>query len=139
MTRSSLKDLRPSIQQTQQAEKLTAELAEQSGADLVTLRVPHELARLLHDLMPRVANGDAISFVSAPKDLTTSGAATMLGMSRPTLMKLVAAGKIPSHKVGTHTRLTSADVHKYRQQLLGERRAAYERLLQMDEDAGINE
>lgn len=139
MTRSSVQDLRPSIQQTHQAEELTTALAQQSGADMVTLRVPRELAELLQEVLPRVASGDIISFVSIPKDVTTSAAATMLGMSRPTLMKLVAAGRIPSHKVGTHTRLTSADVHTYRQQLLGERRAAYEELLDMDEEAGITE
>ena len=139
MTRSSVQDLRPSTQQTHQAEELTAELAQQSGAEMVTLQIPRELAELLQEVLPHVASGDTISFVSVPKDVTTSNAATMLGMSRPTLMKLVAAGKIPSHKVGTHTRLTAADVHTYRQQLLGERRAAYERLLQMDEETGINE
>ncbi len=139
MTTLGVQELKPSIKQTHQAGDLASTLEQQSDAEMITLRVPRELAGLLQELMPRVANGEAISFVSAPKDVTTSTAATMLGMSRPTLMKLIKAGHIPSHKVGTHTRLTSSDVHTYRQQLLGERRAAYERLLQMDEEAGITE
>lgn len=139
MTRSSVQDLRPSIQQTHQAEELEAKLAQQDGGDTVTVRIPRELAGLLQKVLAHVASGDTISFVSIPRDLTTSAAATMLGMSRPTLMKLIVAGKIASHKVGTHTRLRSADVHAYRQQLLGERRAAYEQLLEMDEEAGITE
>lgn len=60
-------------------------------------------------------------------------------MSRPTLMKLVREDKIPSHKIGTHTRLRATDVRAYREQLIGQRRQAYEELLELDEQAGITE
>lgn len=134
-----MEGLRPTTSQSHQAGELTAALASQPDADLVTLRVPRELADLLRTLMPRLARGETISLVSVPEDLTTSTAAKMLGMSRPTLMKLVQAGAVASHKVGTHTRLRAEDVRAYRQKLTAERRSAYEELLAMDEEAGIHE
>lgn len=56
------------------------------------------------------------SDTSHPSGITVGvdGGATvvvrMLGISRPTLMKLVYDGAIPSHKVGSHTWLRSADL-----------------------------
>jgi excisionase family DNA binding protein len=45
--------------------------------------------------------------------LTTTTAAEQIGVSRPTLMKIVAAGELPTHKVGSHTRLRTVDVLSY--------------------------
>ena len=51
------------------------------------------------------------------KDLYTSTeAATMLGMSRPTLMKLVDAGEVESARVGTHRRIPLRAIVKYQRQ-----------------------
>ncbi len=51
------------------------------------------------------------------KDLYTSTeAATMLGMSRPTLMKLVDTGEVESARVGTHRRIPMRAIVKYQRQ-----------------------
>lgn len=48
------------------------------------------------------------------KDLFTSTeAATMLGMSRPTLMKLVDAGEVEHIRVGTHRRIPMRAIARY--------------------------
>lgn len=138
-TTRTAQGLRPSTQQTHQASHAANALAQAIDAETVTLSVPRELAQLLREVLSRVGNGESITFASVPQDVTTSTVAHMLGMSRPTLMKLIRSEQIPSHKVGSHTRLASADVHAFRRKLLGERRAAYEELLQMDEEAGLNE
>ena len=48
------------------------------------------------------------------RSLRTTAAAEMLGISRPTLLKLVREGELPSHKVGAHHRFLLNDVLEYR-------------------------
>lgn len=46
--------------------------------------------------------------------LSTSQAAVLLGVSRPTLVAWLEAGRIPYHQVGTHRRVHRSDVLEYR-------------------------
>jgi len=76
--------------------------------------VVHALVRMLDEL----AHGRDVAVLSdgdAQAEVTTSEAAELLGMSRPTLINLVESGAIPFHKVGSHRRMLLADVLAYRQ------------------------
>jgi len=42
----------------------------------------------------------------SPDDLTTEEAAAVLGVPRPTVVRLIDAGKLPARMVGTHRRLS---------------------------------
>lgn len=72
--------------------------------------------------------------MATPREVTTSTAAAMLGVSRPTLMKMVKDGLLPSRKVGTHTRLLSSDVLAAKKARRARERAAFAALLEVEGD-----
>jgi excisionase family DNA binding protein len=69
-----------------------------------------------------------------PPVITTTVAADLLGTTRPTLRKWIQAGILPAHKVGSHTKLKTADVLALRDKRLEERRAAFESLRAFEEN-----
>lgn len=92
--------------------------------DGTCMAMPPHLAAFVVNTIRATANGSALVTVSVPEELTTTTAAKELGISRPTLMKLIQAGEIPSTKVGSHTRLRRRDVIELRDRRDAERRAA---------------
>ncbi len=93
-----------------------------------------EVSGVLMNVLGMLASGGRLSFMSAPEVLSTTEAARMLGISRPTLMKLVREGKVPAFKVGTHTRLHRDAVLQFRHDREKSRREALEGLNALDEE-----
>lgn len=108
-----------------------------SAVVVAGVALPAELEGLFNQVLTAVARGERITVGTVPVELTTSVAATHLGISRPTLMKLIAAGEIPSHKVGTHTRVKTDDVIAFRKRRLASQRAAFEELRALDAELGL--
>ncbi|WP_081784896.1 helix-turn-helix domain-containing protein [Cellulomonas sp. KRMCY2] len=96
--------------------------------------LPPDLGRLLQTVLHAVASGSSITVMTTPREVTTSTAAAMLGVSRPTLMKMVKDGALPAHKVGTHTRLLSEDVLEAKKARRARERAAFAALLEAEGD-----
>ncbi|MDO5500905.1 MAG: helix-turn-helix domain-containing protein [Propionibacteriaceae bacterium] len=94
--------------------------------------LPVELGRLLQTVLEAVAEGAEVTIATIPTELTTSVAAALLDVSRPTLMKMIREGTLPAHKVGTHTRLKSTDVLAFRNERRARERAAFAELRDMD-------
>ncbi len=101
-----------------------------------SLQVPRELVSLFTSILEAVANGERITVGTLPDELSTSVAAEQLGISRPTLMKLVASGELPGHKVGTHTRVKTTDVVAFRRARRERQEAAFEALRELEGDFG---
>jgi excisionase family DNA binding protein len=90
--------------------------------------VPEELSGIMARILRIVASGGTVTIGSMPEELTTSTAAEQLGISRPTLMKMIDRGEIHAHKVGSHTRLRTSDVLAFRIERQARRRKAFEEL-----------
>lgn len=103
--------------------------------DLPSQPLPLEIGRLIQEVLRGVASGASMSIATIPREVTTSTAAAMLGISRPTLMKLIKDGTIPAHKVGSHTRLLSEDVMAARKARRARERAAFAALLEAEAEA----
>lgn len=90
------------------------EEGEQDLGDAPLLRLPPNVVRLFADVLGTLAQGKAVTVMPKELDVTTQEAAMYLNMSRPYLVRLLEAGKIPHHKVGTHRRLRFEDVVQYK-------------------------
>lgn len=69
----------------------------------------------LMNILDSIEDGKSVSLVSSDKHgaLSVADAADVLGISRPTLYKLLDLGSMPFHKVGTHRRIKLDDLERY--------------------------
>lgn len=100
--------------------------------DGTVVAVPPELAGVLHNAAALMLDGRAVTI--APRDtiLTTQQAAELLGVSRPTLVRLLEAGEIPYTQPGRHRRVALTDLIHYQERMRTTRRSA---LAAMSQDA----
>ncbi|TDR79715.1 helix-turn-helix domain-containing protein [Paludibacterium purpuratum] len=96
------------------------------------VQIPTAAYRLLIDILAQMAQGNAVSLIPVHAELTTQEAADMLNVSRPHLVKLLDAGDIPFHKVGTHRRVRYQDLVQYKNQSYMNRLKALEELSALD-------
>lgn len=81
-----------------------------------------ELTEQLHTVLKQVvlalSQGQSISILTREQEISTQQAAEILGLSRPTVVRLVDSGAIPAHVPGAvRRRLRLADVLAYRETL----------------------
>lgn len=80
----------------------------------VTLRLPRESAQKVLDLLDAEQTTGAI-VVPARQEFTTTEAAKILGMSRPTLMRMIERRGVEFRMVGKHHRIPAASIQKLRE------------------------
>lgn len=107
---------------------IAEDLTSQGSATLVGaagehITLPREVYEVLRDSVTAMASGRAVTV--APRDaiLTTQAAAEFIGVSRPTLVRLLEAGRIPFTQPGRHRRVALADLVEYRDTTRVARRA----------------
>lgn len=86
-----------------------------SDGDEKQIDFPHALGQLVLDLLAHVARGEMVTFVPYGAELTTQQAADLLNVSRPFLVKLLEAGDIEHHKVGSHRRVPVEKLLEYKE------------------------
>ena len=86
-----------------------------------------------------MADGEAVTIASVHQRLTTQEAADLLGVSRPTLVKLLESGEIPFEQPGRHRRVRLTDVLSYRQRRSIQRRESLDRMIEIADESGMYE
>lgn len=76
----------------------------------IDIRLTPGDAAKLADLLEAQRKGYSVSVVESAKEYTTTEAAKMLGISRGHLSRLISQGKVRSHKVGSHHRITAREI-----------------------------
>lgn len=106
-------------------------------ADGTTIRLPEVAVDALIEMLDAVAHGEDATVVRTPREVTTQQAATVLNVSRPTVVKLIDDGTVPARKVGSHRRILLADLLAYRDKVVAERRAALDEMTREAEELGL--
>lgn len=86
--------------------------------------IPSELFQVLEQVANALALGDGVTVMPYSSRLTTQQAADFLGISRPTLVRLLESGEIPFETVGRHRRVRLRDIDEYQRRSRAERRVA---------------
>lgn len=81
-----------------------------------------ELTEQLHEILKRVvhalSHGQSISILTRDEEISTQQAAEILGLSRPTVVRLIEDGELQAHVPGAVRRkLRLAEVLAYREEL----------------------
>jgi excisionase family DNA binding protein len=105
--------------------------------DGTALDLPASVTEALAEILEAAADGERALVLRSTADLTTEQAAAILGVSRPTVARLVDAGKLPARMVGTHRRLALTDVIAYREASDRTRSGALDRMVHEAEDLGL--
>jgi excisionase family DNA binding protein len=141
-------DDRPVLPPTDPAERLELdELAAllsraPANAALVTpdgtlVHLPPAVYEVLSQVITAMRAGRAITVAPLAQRLTTQEAADLLGISRPTMIKLLDDGKLPFEQPGRHRRIRLDDLLAYRDERRQERSKALDELVRQTDALGL--
>jgi excisionase family DNA binding protein len=103
-------------------------------ADGLLADLPAELVQALRYIVRELDSGREVTISSSTEVLTSQQAADLLGMSRPTLVRLLDSGHLPFEKIGSHRRVLRRDVLAFRERRRQEQYAALDAMPFYDDD-----
>lgn len=106
----------------------------EDGSELV---LPKAATRLLGYILTEMSQGNAVTIIPLHAELTTQEAADLLHISRPHLIKLLTAKKLPFHMAGSHRRIKFNDLRAYENEVEKTRREAMQELANQAQDLGF--
>jgi excisionase family DNA binding protein len=101
--------------------------------------LPEELRKALGAVVASMHKRQAVAVAALAPRLTTQQAADHLGVSRPTLIKLLEEGKIPYETPNRHRRIRLVDLLTYQQTRQAEYRHALGELAREAQELGLYE
>lgn len=78
------------------------------------IEVPEALHRVLAQAVAALKAGKAVTISPTMPKLTTQQAADLLGVSRPTVVRLMDQGELPSERIGNRRKVLLKDLLDYR-------------------------
>ena len=108
------------------------------GREGAHIQFPEPLFHVLTKAVRMMSSGQAVLLLSENEEFTTQAAADHLGMSRPHLVKLLEAGEIPFHYVGTHRRIYLKDLKIFEEKRDTKRRETLDALAEKVSAAGLD-
>jgi len=111
------------------------------GPDGQTVGLPQEVYEVLIKVVDAMSHGRAITVAPVDQMLTTQEAANHLGISRPTLVKLLETGRIPFERpaAGRHRRVRLEDLVEYQKASAQERSDTLDEMTREAVEAGMYE
>ena len=87
----------------------------------------------INTVLHAISEGQTISISTVPTKVTTTTAASVLDVSRPTVMKYIRNVRLSTRKVGAHHRINSQEVLELLEELRQEQRKAIFGLMDIEE------
>jgi len=109
------------------------------GPDGAETPLPDEVYQVLKSVVDAMSQGLAITVAPHNTQLTTQEAADLLGVSRPTLVRLLEDGEIPFELRGRHRRVMLADVIAYQERARAKRRATLDEMTRTAAEDGTDD
>ena len=107
-----------------------------SGPGVASLDLPDRVTQVLGSILIEVARGRVVAVVSTAEEVSTGVAASLLGVSRPHVAKLVDAGVLPGRRISRHRRVRLADVMELKRSM-DRRHALLDELAAESESSGL--
>ena len=105
--------------------------------DGTSAEVPAEVVGALQGIVAALADGKAVHIESVGQMMSTQDAADLIGVSRPTLVKYLDDGRLPSVRPGTHRRVRLDDVIEFKKNLSRQRRAVLDEMTREETKDGL--
>jgi excisionase family DNA binding protein len=99
--------------------------------------LPSPLFAVLLAVAHAMLAGRAVTVSPTSRRLTTQEAADLLGISRPTLVKLLDNGEISYERPGRHRRIRLDDILRYQQERQTDRRSTLRELTRTAQEHGL--
>ncbi len=99
--------------------------------------LPPALQDVLVHVVDAMRHGQAVTLAPRAQRLTTQEAADLLGISRPTLIKLLEDGKIPYETPGRHRRIKLVDLLTYQSLRSTQRQRALAEMTEEAQELGL--
>jgi len=97
------------------------------------LELPDAMFDALRQVATALSSGMGVSVAPLSAMLTTQEAADYLGISRPTLVRILERGEIPMEKPGRHRFVQLKDIIEYQERARSDRRQALEAMVEYAE------
>lgn len=94
--------------------------------------LPAPAVRMLNEILKEMAKGNVVTLIPVDAMLSTQEAADILNVSRPFLVGLLEAGKMPYQRLGSHRRILFKDLMAFKAKTDA---AGDEAMLQLTEEA----
>ena len=79
------------------------------------VEVPEQVLQVLRQVVGAMRSGQAVAVVPVTESVSTTQAAVLPGVSRPTVVKLLEQGAMAYEQVRSHRRIDLSEVMAYRQ------------------------
>ncbi|MDP9027042.1 MAG: excisionase family DNA-binding protein [Actinomycetota bacterium] len=101
------------------------------------IELPEQLFDVLRQVAEVLADGRGVTVIPQESRLTTQSAADFMGVSRPTLIKILESGNLAYETVGRHRRVMLRDLVEYMNQFRVERRSTLQQIARAGQEAGM--
>jgi len=98
-----------SMRKLEKDDRVELRVMRKDGGDQTVSLAPHA-AMLLEDVLGHLLRGERVAVLAEDQELSPNDAATILGLSRPSVVHRMDVGDLPFHYVGKHRRARLKDV-----------------------------